>query len=54
MRCCGKKTVNEDHLFIYIIFLPIFHCIICVIIHQSHDHNDGIFILAGKFLHDYI
>lgn len=37
-----------------VIFLPIFHCIICVIIHQSHDHNDGIFILAGKFLPDYI
>lgn len=37
-----------------VIFPSIFHCIISVITHQSRDHNDEIFILAGKFLPDYI
>lgn len=37
-----------------VVFPPIFHCIISVITHQSHEHNDEIFILAGKFLPDYI
>lgn len=37
-----------------VIFPSIFHCIISVITHQSCDHNDEIFILAGKFLPDYI
>lgn len=37
-----------------VIFPPIFRGIISVITHQSRDHNDEIFILAGKFLPDYI
>ncbi len=55
---CYQMLWEEDSewglLIHLVIFPPIFHCIISVITHQPHEHNDEIFILAGKFLPDYI